>query len=106
MAQYAEDLETQGEHRDISNREIRGITIRLMWTVVVSISALLLAGTKIYYTFNERMDIYEIQRNNARSARDIQINQLNLRNDRQDTRIDKLETRINMLEMKSSHNQK
>lgn len=64
----SETTEVQGEHRDLTNRELRGITARLLWMVIVSAVTVVSGVLKVYYdqreadkATNARCDALQLQ---------------------------------------------
>lgn len=96
--------EVQGEHRDLTNRELKGVTARLLWAILISTITVVGGGLKVYYTAMEaikenRDAIHELHVviDNLQE----QVNEVKLKLHDHDTQFGKVDDRF--YNLKTSH---
>lgn len=95
MAQpVLETTEVQGEHRDLSNRELKGFTARLLWTIISSTVIVVGGGLKAYYDLIERQKVSDATKQVLIDNLQEQINDLKLKLNAHDVQFGKIDDRF------------
>lgn len=86
--------ETQGEHRDLSNRELRGFTARLLWSIVASCVVIVSSTLKMYYDLRQEQAIETKAWQDKCDGLQYEINDLKLKNHDYDANFKDIDNRF------------